>query len=761
VWVNELRLDNVQRNVSTAGQLNVAATLSDLATFSFGIEGRDADFVQIGQSRGTGINDRRLRWDTSLNMDRFVPRLNLRIPLRYSYSRTTQEPKFQTGSDIVFEGANRELNVSQNITRTFSTEYSRTPSENPLLRYTIDGIRAGFSRDERKSVRPTAADSTVSWRASVNYNISAPYHPLVRLPLGMELDYMPSSFSASGQNTESETRTWQRSSSDLTEPLEFQNQTDSRSRTLSWSTSYRALVKPNVNYQFQSTRDLLRSGPEPLGVNVGLETNRSESLAAGYAINAIPDATATAYPVIGPALATVVNKFLDPLNPSVNWSGRSSSSVDVSRLASGGRPRSIQNSTSTTVRGRVPVSGIMRALRNAARSQVSGDDDDDEEGESSGGRRGRGKGTRRTRDEPETGRDDEDLRGRGEGDLRGRDGQQGAAQEASDASPFGMNVSIGDVTAQYTRTRSSNHTLVAGDPSLKYRLGFTRELNPDIRRLASNTSARSDSDVYTLSSTGKLSNLRFGGRRIRTALDVKASFTDENSGRVSTSLGSDLTTSPPTLSLTDRRTWPDLQFTATGVEDAVPFLSGKFRRVTLTSRFTKSEDVTGDQIVPRRRVTSSTDWSPFLSIETTMKSGLRLTARRNTRSSDVRASGVVETLSKLSSSDLTFSVQHTLERKRSVDLPFGQGKRILTTRIDIALNVSRRTQKNATVDANTGRETVLTDTRDFNASAELGYNFTKNIHGTGRVNYGERKDLKTLSNTSRTLGITLTATFQF
>jgi hypothetical protein len=56
---------------------------------------------------------------------------------------------------------------------------------------------------------------------------------------------------------------------------------------------------------------------------------------------------------------------------------------------------------------------------------------------------------------------------------------------------------------------------------------------------------------------------------------------------------------------------------------------------------------------------------------------------------------------------------------------------------------------------------VLSDTRDFDVSAELGYNFTRNIHGTGRVNYGERRDLKTISNTSRTLGITVTATFQF
>jgi len=755
VWVNELRLDEVQRTAASASVVKLSTTLSDLGSAAFNWNRQDADFLRVGQDRGSGIGRNTIQSDTRFNLDRFMPRLNMQLPVSFQYGNDRSRPKFQTGSDIRYEGDDATRNERQSISKEFSISYSRTPSRNPLLRYTLDGLNARYTQSAQNVRAPERADTSRSRAASLTYNFTTPAHPLVRLPLGITFDYLPGNLSATTNFSRTRQIAWTRPGSDLDRPLEQLPTISSRQRSLGWNTVYRLFEKPQLSYQWSSTRDLETPGRKIIGVDLGQETQRTENLNAAYTLG--PVAPGTLKSPAGEALARVINAVVAPLRPSVNWSGRFSGSRQSDRdvLDDDVVPHSVSNSASTSLSGTLPFTRLVSFVQGIASPKKGAPSDDDEDAPASPGDLDPD-GT-----SPKRGR-------RPGGGPRGGGGREGQPQEGAPApssgggGPFGLRFSFQDVSARYTVGRASAHTLIDRFPSFAYQLGVSDALDPSIVRFPTNSSTDEDNQSLDFNTGFKVGSIRFGSHRLNSTLDVKVTYTRDATDRVQRTLGIDGAESSPSLVHTARRRWPDLQFSAAGVESGIPALEKRFRRITLTSHYGRSNDVSGDQNEPRRSVRVATEWSPFFSVEATTKGGMQLTLRSNRRTNETTANGTSKNISTSKENDVSFNLRHSIDRKRKISQPFGKGQRIINTRIDLGLSVTLRGQRNSSrSEVSAFKEDVTSDTRTLSVAVNSGYNFTQSISGDATLKYDEATDNKNPSNTSRSLGLTVSASFNF
>jgi hypothetical protein len=185
LWLDELQATDIAKDVDHAQRVQVNGQLADLMTYNLGWNGRGADFLLVGESRGSGTATDQLAWNTSLQTHRFFAPTGIQLPVNLSYTRNSSRPRFSAGSDIVRTGALQDASETRSESRSFSTSYSRSWSErsNPFLRYTLGGITASYGMAETRSRNPSAVDSSVVRTATVNYQVAPRRLLAIPLPL--------------------------------------------------------------------------------------------------------------------------------------------------------------------------------------------------------------------------------------------------------------------------------------------------------------------------------------------------------------------------------------------------------------------------------------------------------------------------------------------------------------------------------------------------------------------------------------------------
>ncbi|WP_066680000.1 MULTISPECIES: cell surface protein SprA [unclassified Chryseobacterium] len=127
VWVNEIRLSEIDNDGGYAGNASLNFNLGDFATVNtsasyssvgFGnIDSKPAERSQAAQS-AFSIN-------TAVNVDKFLPeKTGMKIPVNYSYSQTIEDPKYNPlDTDVEFsKAANRE--ELKKVARTYTQQRS-------------------------------------------------------------------------------------------------------------------------------------------------------------------------------------------------------------------------------------------------------------------------------------------------------------------------------------------------------------------------------------------------------------------------------------------------------------------------------------------------------------------------------------------------------------------------------------------------------------------------------------------------------------
>lgn len=204
IWVDELRVSDINRDPGWAARGSIDLDISDLAGIRAEMTQTQADFHRF--DRRTGSDEDELRGTAQFNIDIdkfFSPQWGLRLPLKATFSQEVSIPKYKPGSDVKLSALGGELTdvwtlfmdnlldndrvvdnpvyvnptdslISTSKSYTFSADISKSkPSENPILAYTVDRISIGGSHQETYS-----SDHSYQYRKNrveegeIDYNLS-------------------------------------------------------------------------------------------------------------------------------------------------------------------------------------------------------------------------------------------------------------------------------------------------------------------------------------------------------------------------------------------------------------------------------------------------------------------------------------------------------------------------------------------------------------------------------------------------------------
>ncbi len=185
VWVDELRLTNVRRDVGTALRFSASGNIGDFVT-SYGVSASftDAFYRDIargtrrgnGVSLGSGSSDFRYSLNANFQLSKFLPpSMKANIPIRVTYSKSVRTPLLVTAgnSDIVLPQERRIEERTISETRGFSVRESFNKNTKNLL-YTVllNRISTSFDYNRSESTSPTIPKSlTERYGASFSYDV--------------------------------------------------------------------------------------------------------------------------------------------------------------------------------------------------------------------------------------------------------------------------------------------------------------------------------------------------------------------------------------------------------------------------------------------------------------------------------------------------------------------------------------------------------------------------------------------------------------
>src|SRR5262249_40089855 len=145
--------------------------------------GRDADFLSVGEARGTGTATSSFSFSGGLDLHRFFEATGIVLPLTFNFSQNSARPRFSAGDDIIRGGADLPPRQTVPDSRSWALSYSRAWSDrsNPLLRYTLGGITASYGTGNNHARDPATSQRSTSSSGSVSY--SSALRSLLALPM--------------------------------------------------------------------------------------------------------------------------------------------------------------------------------------------------------------------------------------------------------------------------------------------------------------------------------------------------------------------------------------------------------------------------------------------------------------------------------------------------------------------------------------------------------------------------------------------------
>ena len=267
IWIDELRLAKVMKEPGMAMRAKGRLEIADLAAVDAEITKQDEEFHRIEDSKGSGINSINTSLNTSMNLDKFLPKkYGVSFPVRYSYSNSSQYTKYQGTTDILVDENNIPDSVRTENTRNqydFSIRKT-TKSNNPYIKYTADNLslsgNAAFSEGSNASYKKQESES---YNYNLSYTLGLPeswfsFSPFVwgkdmnfvKSLSGVKFSFFPSSYNFSVQTGQSENRSLSRRN----------NYTESRSfqLTRNFSTGLSPIPILNSNYTLSLRSDMYK-----------------------------------------------------------------------------------------------------------------------------------------------------------------------------------------------------------------------------------------------------------------------------------------------------------------------------------------------------------------------------------------------------------------------------------------------------------------------------------------------------------------------
>jgi len=174
LWFDELRATDVAKDVGLANRVLVNGKVANLLDYNVAWNSRDADFLSVGEARGSGNRQTALAVTSRFDTHRFFEGTGINLPVNFVYNLNSSKPRFTAGDDVFRSGAQQEASETRSLTRSLGTSYSRVWSErsNPLLRYTVGGMTGNINRSLSDSRTPVNVSRNESVNGGLGYNIA-------------------------------------------------------------------------------------------------------------------------------------------------------------------------------------------------------------------------------------------------------------------------------------------------------------------------------------------------------------------------------------------------------------------------------------------------------------------------------------------------------------------------------------------------------------------------------------------------------------
>jgi len=304
VWIDELRLTDVDDTPGWAYRLDTSLKLADVGTIAFNLTQRDPNFHGLEDHFGTRNTDRNWGLSGTFAFERFLPLSWAGTSLAFSYSHLEQmqNPKYVPGTDIlVTEAAQRTGDAAQakgaspdevkqvsdavrsqsqtvNVTDTYALPNIKfnIPSRSWLISETINRLSFSYSRTTTSRRSPvTLKFDQWQWSARGGYaltfgdkNYISPFSLLGDFFLiepwkALKLFYTPRNFNLSTAFARGQTYEQAR---DQTAPKPVvRNFSSSRSMSFSWQLTDGGLLNLGTDYSVDIQSSLLNLEVDSLG----------------------------------------------------------------------------------------------------------------------------------------------------------------------------------------------------------------------------------------------------------------------------------------------------------------------------------------------------------------------------------------------------------------------------------------------------------------------------------------------------------------
>jgi len=694
VWINELRVSNVQKEKAIAMRVSSKIQLSDFISISGDYRRKDADFHTVNERFGKGSNSQSGGISANIKMDKLLPASwGISIPVSMNYSKSLSTPKYKPGSDIFVSPKTMPDSLLRRIQtgskkRGVSLSFSkRSKSRNFWVRYLVDPITGSLSYSESdQSSSMIKFSNQITYTGSFKYGLNLGdqnyFTPFKWLGLkgffkkvaALRFYYLPSRFNynLTGKDGRLDKET---SGGVLTQ-----------TSTANFSRGFQVTYVPfkNVNFDFSNTKQC--------DMREGKWTDLISSLNPGVPIG------------VTQMIKTQFKPKMPWLNPSFSYTANYKWADNI-QTRDQGTSQSSSINTTFTISGKLSPKEILKSFKKK-----------------------RGASTNRRSRAPVS---------------RPAQGQQDEEQEPEQKKkPFPLLKfftymgkafeKIDPISINMTNTQTGTHRGIKGMPSLSYQIGSTLDHGLDYHENATPTQRETinKKNGYSAKSGIKVT------RDIGISFDYKHASSENESTQKTGSI---------THSSLDKHTpFPSWTVQWRGLEK-VPFVNKFMRTISLSHSF--SGETTEkwkyiDDTKTKTEVSSSKNFRPFLGISMTMKNGITTNIQYAITESLQESKGYSKGKSLRVTSDLSVTAKYA--RRGGIKLPFLKKK--LDNNIDFSLTFkkgSNATYSTTNADDKFNKSNRRNFTKNWTLQPSITYSFTRTVNGGIRFEFGNRYDLIT------------------
>lgn len=307
VWLNELRLTDVDDSPGLAFRYDTQIKLADFGNVSFNYARTDPTFHGLAERFGNQTTTINWAVNANLNLEDFVPKewKGTTIPFSYSHREQIVKPKYLPNTDIVVEEAAlladelhqdtsdavRETGpelVRRSQTLRVSDTYSvpnlkiGVPSDAWYITETINRISFGFNYNTSRDRDPAIETRRIwAWNASANYGVTIPQKLFVQPFKGFlggifpfsgfkdwKVHLMPISNVTAGI-TAQRGRSYELTRASTGAPRDSRTLSASKKFGFTWKLTEGGLFNFNGNYSLQTERNLNDFDNDSVGRSFG------------------------------------------------------------------------------------------------------------------------------------------------------------------------------------------------------------------------------------------------------------------------------------------------------------------------------------------------------------------------------------------------------------------------------------------------------------------------------------------------------------